>query len=129
MSARDSNWAVSCNQGADKVFPTEEKARHYAAKILENEGYSPRVWRLNVEGTWAYAPNGKQIFVPDERIRRSARHFYALPLRGSAHTMAIWHGDQKRFVGWVLAEDLGFADVKEFMKSSMYSSKELKEFV
>jgi len=77
---------------------------------------------------YAWAPNGRQIYVPDTLVVTDKPSYYALPLRGSS-VLAVWDQSQGRFVGWLAPEALGFSSAKEFMASPKYRKDILAQFI
>ncbi len=63
--------------------------------------------------TEAWLPDGSRVVVPERKYMKpdgSDRHYRVSPLRGSAHTMAVFFNaapsteEQWECVGWCLAE-------------------------
>jgi hypothetical protein len=72
------------------------------------------------KGEFAYTGSGGQFFIPHHRIltTQTKPSYFSVPLRGSAHVMGVWDQSTDKFVGWVLAEDLGYANVKAWMTAA-----------
>ena len=70
------------------------------------------------KGDFAYTGNQTQVFIPDVHLSpaQSKPSYFAVPLRGQGYTLGVWDRDSDRFVGWLLAEDLGYKTAKEWME-------------
>ncbi len=70
---------------------------------------------MNLNGTWAWTGEDKEIFIPDTRIPPKQENTY-IPLKGHGYVMAV--SVNGRVVGYVTAKDLGYDNVKEWMEEN-----------
>jgi hypothetical protein len=75
-------------------------------------------------GDWAWTFEDEQRhWIPDHRIRKLRANEHAVPLRGSAHTLGVIEDATGKFVGYVLTEDLGHADVRAWIAATGWRQK------
>jgi hypothetical protein len=74
----------------------------------------------STKGEFAYVGSGAQVFIPDHKITSTATKlsYFAVPLRGQGHVMGVWDSHFDKFIGWLRAEDLGYADAKAWLAAA-----------
>jgi len=82
-----------------------------------------------MQGTWGYCDETTptSIFIPDAEITEDKASYFAVPLRGSGYTLAVYDREKDKIIGWVGVGRLGYQTVKDFMKSSKYHPEKLPE--
>jgi hypothetical protein len=72
------------------------------------------------KGDFAYVGSGAQVFLPENHVSTTATKlsYFAVPLRGNGHVMGVWDSSTDKFVGYILADELGFADVKAWLAAA-----------
>jgi hypothetical protein len=83
------------------------------------------------QGNWAWTGSGIEVFVPDVRInpKKDKASYFAVPMRGWSHTMAVYDTTTKKMVGWVDISDLGYDSVKAYVASPDFNRTPVAKFV
>ena len=70
------------------------------------------------KGDWAWTGSNQQVFIPDVKIPADGKEDgrYGVPLRGYGHTVGVWDSKTDKFVGYMVVEELGMKNVKEWME-------------
>jgi len=80
-----------------------------------------------MQGAWAHTA-AVPIFIPDKEITGDKAQYFAVPLRGSGYTLAVYDEEKDKIIGWMKVETLGYKTVKEFMNSPSYHPKKISQF-
>jgi len=70
-------------------------------------------------GEWAYVDGHGLAFVPDRRLTRLRATDLLRPCRGYSASLAVENRDG-RLIGWMLADDVGYPDVRTWMAAVRY---------
>ena len=72
--------------------------------------------RTPTDGAWL--ASGERVYFPDVRIERVRADYEFRPMRGHPHTLLVYSTRLHRYLGYILAETLGYKDVREWIAAT-----------
>jgi hypothetical protein len=82
---------------------------------------------MNIHEAYVGTLKAVSVFIPKTEIIEDKPSYFAVPLRGSSHTLAVYDREKDKIIGWVEVGNLGYQTAKDFMKSSKYHPEKLPE--